>query len=100
MPRQKMGSLLHEGKELSCLFGEKWPPAEIAAYGSIDAAAPYLDEKEVQRLEVWEQVCGLTSMSKDKCLSCKYLVQDGSAQMYRGRHRVVSKRLKAPTKKR
>lgn len=99
MPRQKMGSLTHGGEELTCLFGEKWPPAEIAAYGSIAAAAPYLDEKEVQRLEVWEQVCGLTSMAL-KCLSCKYLVKDGSAQMYRGRHRVISKRLKAPSKKR
>ena len=96
MPKQKMGFLDHEGQQLSCLFGDQWPPGEVLAYGSIDLASPYLKEKEIQRLEVWEKVCGLLQMSADKCPSCKYMVRNGTAQMYSKRTRVVSKRLRAP----
>jgi len=99
MSKQKMGSLHLNGEELTCLYGEKWPPGEIAAYGSIEEAAPNLTEKDIQRLEVWEKVCGLTAMSADKCPSCPYLMKDGMAQMYRNRHRLPSKRLKPPKKR-
>ena len=86
--RNKMGTLEVKGETLTCLYGAKWPPAEIEAYGSIAVASQYLTDPEILRLETYEKVCGLKEMSPDKCLKCPYVVRDGVANMYRGRSKV------------
>ena len=89
-----------EPDELSCLYGNKWPPIEVEAYGSVQEAAQYLKPVEVERLEVWEKACGLFEMDNQKCSSCPYSVKGGKALMYRNRAkaRLTGARVRRPRK--
>jgi hypothetical protein len=75
--KDQMGSVVHDGKTLTCSMGFEWPPIEVVAYGSPEEAREHITDPAMQRVQVWEKVCGLRSVGVDKCLTCKYVAQDG-----------------------
>ena len=79
MRKYRMGEAILEGKRLTCSLGVEWPPVEVSAYGSVEEAIEHLEDSEVQRLRVWEKVCGLLRVDPEKCKSCPHKLLDGKS---------------------
>ncbi len=75
--KDQMGSLPHKDKTLTCSMGFEWPPIEVVAYGSPEEAREHISDTEMQRIGVWEKLCGLRKMEPTKCLSCKFVLLEG-----------------------
>ncbi len=75
--KYQMGSLDYEGKTLSCSMGFEWPPIEVVAYGSPEDAQEHVTDPAMQRIRVWQKVCGLREVDSAKCPTCKYVQIDG-----------------------
>ena len=75
--RDRMGTIDFDGVRLSCSMSHAWPPIQVIAYGSAEEAKEKLPPAGVQRIAVWEKLCGLLTMDSSKCLGCKFLVRDG-----------------------
>ena len=95
MPKTRMQPLEVDGKTLTCMYREVWPPIEVEVYGSIQEAAGYLTPPEIERLLVWESRCGLHEMSSEKCPKCPYVSADGgSAKMYEKRPKIRNRNVR------
>lgn len=75
--KDQMGSLDCGGKTLSCSMGFVWPPIEVVAYGSPEDAQEHVTDPAMQRIQVWQKVCGLRGVDSTKCPTCKYVQIDG-----------------------
>lgn len=66
-----------EGVKLSC-SNPGWPPTKILVYGTnLEEIRPLVSPQEYHKLKTWQNVCGLTVMSPDKCPSCPHVLRDG-----------------------
>jgi len=95
--KNQMGLLDREGNTLSCSMGLDWPPIEVVAYGSSEEAKEHVTDPDMQRIAVWEKLCGLRKMDISKCLSCKFVLQEGEYlnQNPQGR-RGISQKIRSP----
>jgi hypothetical protein len=96
--KNQMGATEHGGKTLTCSMGLEWPPIEVVAYGSPEEAQEHVTDPAMQRIQVWQKVCGLRGVEGAKCSSCKYVLADGVLvnQSDKGR-RGASLRVKPPS---
>lgn len=75
--------LEREGKDSEiylCAHWKSFPPPGASAVLEGDTPAVVRSKglitvAEMQRLQVWQQMCGLTTMHPDKCLKCPHLLQ-------------------------
>lgn len=81
MARKKnlVGELEIEGKKLTCSRWQVWPPKEAFLFegrSSAEARAEMTID-QYNRLNGWENTCGLMTMAGEKCPSCPYVLVDG-----------------------
>jgi len=78
MMRLKMKpiAVVVHGQEVTimCRHAGQWPPAHARLDESFEKlrATGDIDDREYQRLKVWEGVCGLMAMEADKCGGCPH----------------------------
>ena len=69
----EIDGVLHE-----CSNAAVWPPAECEVYEASAEELRYsVPDLVYQRLKTWEQVCGLFTMSGEKCVECPYVKVEG-----------------------
>lgn len=78
--RKHMAPLTYGGSELRCANAQFWPPIEVDVYQkSAEELRHDVPDLTYQRIKTWEQVCGIMTMSPDKCPTCPHAIVDGSS---------------------
>jgi len=76
--RDRVKSLTDENEDTyTCENEQFWPPPEAFIYENAQAVRAEWGDTVYERFRVWERVCGLKSMSHDKCLECPHVLKNG-----------------------
>jgi hypothetical protein len=76
--KYRMGEVECKGKTLTCSRGTMWPPMEVEIYGGVEEARVEVSSARYHAITIWQQGCGLSQVSTEKCPTCPYVLVDGS----------------------
>jgi hypothetical protein len=82
MTRLLMKPIDTEGGTLRCTHAKIWPPPHLHLIPKeLGLDTEYLrfrvSNDVYLRVKTWEGVCGLTTMTTEKCLSCEHVLREG-----------------------